>query len=58
MPTKLLTVKQAAERLGEHPDTTRARLRSGELKGVKFGPRSPWKVTESAIEHFIQKHTR
>ncbi|MEO9246428.1 helix-turn-helix domain-containing protein [Citricoccus nitrophenolicus] len=58
MPTILLTVIQAAERLNEHPDTTRARLRSGELKGTRFSKRGPWRVTERAIDHFIQKGTR
>lgn len=63
MPTVLLSVKQAAERLGEHPDTTRARLRRGGqapggLTGVKLNPRGPWKVTEAAIEHLIKKSTR
>lgn len=58
MATILLTVIQAAERLNEHPDTTRARLRSGELKGTRFGPRSPWKVTESALDHFVKRSTR
>lgn len=58
MPTVLLTVKQAAARLNEHPDTTRARLRAGELKGTRFGPCPPWKVTESAVEHFIKRSTK
>lgn len=58
MPTTLLTVKEAAERLNEHPDTTRARLRAGELKGTRFSKRGPWKVTEKAIDHLIQRSTR
>ncbi|WP_313816335.1 helix-turn-helix domain-containing protein [Citricoccus sp.] len=58
MPTVLLSVKQAAERLGEHPDTTRARLRAGDLKGTRLTERGPWKITESALEHFIKKNTR
>ncbi|SJN26899.1 hypothetical protein FM125_06440 [Micrococcus lylae] len=60
MPTRLLTVRQAAERLGEHPDTTRARLRSGELRGVRLsnGPRARWRVTEKALEAFVSRCTR
>lgn len=58
MPTQMYTVKEAAAFLGEHPDTTRERLRKGEIKGTRFGPRSPWRVTEKALDHFIQKHTR
>lgn len=58
MPTILLTVIQAAERLNEHPDTTRARLRSGQLKGTRLSKRGPWRVTEKAIDHLIQRSTR
>lgn len=60
MPTRLLTVKEAAERLAEHPDTTRARLRSGELRGVRKspGPRARWHVTEKALEAYITRSTR
>jgi hypothetical protein len=62
MPTRLYTVKESAETLREHPDTTRERLRTGELKGVKKGSLAPgkldrrsWHVTESALEHYIRK---
>ncbi|VXA93447.1 helix-turn-helix domain-containing protein [Citricoccus sp. K5] len=58
MPTVLLSVKQAAERLNEHPDTTRARLRAGELKGTRFSKRGAWKVTEAAVEHLIKRSTK
>lgn len=58
MPTKLLNVRQAAERLTEHPDTTRARLRSGQLKGTRLTKNGPWKVTEAAVEHLIRKSTQ
>lgn len=59
MATKLLTVRQAAEALGEHPATVRERLRRGEIRGTKFsdGPRAQWRVTEAALEHFILKRT-
>jgi len=59
MTTKLLTVSQAAERLGEHPATVRKRLRRGELKGTKLsaGHRAHWKVAEAALDHFILKNT-
>lgn len=38
MPTQIYTIKQAAAFLGEHPDTSRERLRNGELKVTLFGP--------------------
>lgn len=60
MPTRLLTVRQVAERLAEHPDTTRARLRRGELRGVRKSdsPRARWHVTEKALEAYITRSTR
>jgi excisionase family DNA binding protein len=60
MATKLLTVRQAAEVLGEHPDTVRQRLRRGEIKGTKYstGPKAHWRVTEAALDHFIMKRTQ
>lgn len=60
MPTKLLNVKAVAEHLDEHPQTTRARFRRGEIKGVKkgTGPRARWYATESAVNHFITRRTQ
>ena len=59
MPTQLLTLRETAERLREHEQTTRKRLRSGEIKGTRkgTGPRARWYVTESALEHYIRKVT-
>lgn len=65
MSTRLLSVRETAAVLKEHPDTTRARLRSGELTGVKKRKPTPgkldrvrWYVTESALDHFIRKNTQ
>lgn len=60
MPTRLLTVREAAALLAEHPDTTRQRLREGQLRGVKKsnGPRARWHVTEAAVAAFIARGTR
>lgn len=59
MPTQLLTLRETAERLREHEQTTRKRLRAGELKGTRkgTGPRARWYVTESALDHFIKRRT-
>ncbi|WP_167635525.1 helix-turn-helix domain-containing protein [Micrococcus lylae] len=55
-----MTVKEAAAALAEHPDTTRARLRRGELRGVRKsnGPRARWHITEKALAAFIERNTR
>ena len=37
MPTQLLTLRETAERLREHEQTTRKRLRAGEIKGTRKG---------------------
>ncbi|MGO1664124.1 MAG: helix-turn-helix domain-containing protein [Micrococcaceae bacterium] len=60
MPTKLLSVQEAAERLGENPQTTKRRLRRGEIRGTRLstGRTSPWRVTEKALEAFIQRRTQ
>ncbi|WBL18474.1 helix-turn-helix domain-containing protein [Citricoccus sp. NR2] len=57
MPTKLLSAKKIAEVLGENPQTTRKRLRRGEIKGIKkgTGSRAHWFATESAVNHFINR---
>lgn len=59
MATKLLTVHEAAEVLGESPYTVRKRLRRGEIRGTKYsdGPKARWRVTEAALDHFILKRT-
>lgn len=62
MPTRLLTDKEAAALLNEHPETARQRLRAGvhdrrQLQGIKKGngPRARWHVTEKALEAFIAR---
>jgi excisionase family DNA binding protein len=58
MPTKLLTVREVADRLQLSEYTVRQRLRQGQIRGVQVTPRAPWRVTESALAHHIQKNTR
>lgn len=59
MPTRLLTVPQAADLLAEHPETLRQRLRRGELTGVKKGdgPRARWFITEKAIDAYVSRRS-
>ncbi|MDI3330663.1 MAG: helix-turn-helix domain-containing protein [Micrococcus sp.] len=58
MPTKLLTVRDVADRLRLSEYTVRQKLNARQIRGVQDGPRSPWRVTESALEHYIRKNTR
>lgn len=59
MPTRLLTVTEAATVLADHPETLRQRLRRGELTGVKKGdgPRARWYVTEKALDAYINRRS-
>lgn len=58
MPTKLLTVREVADRLQLSEYTVRQKLRARQIRGVQVSARSPWRVTESALTHYVQKHTR
>lgn len=57
MPTVLLSLDETARRLNEHPQTTRRRLRKGELDGMKKSDaaRAPWFVTEKSLESYIAR---
>lgn len=59
MPTRLLTVDEVAEILHENPQTTRRRIRQGQLTGVRLpeGARTPWRVTERSLQAFIERRT-
>lgn len=49
---RLLTPEETAEFLGVSPNTVRAWLRRGELKGVKLGGKV-WRVRQEDIDDFI-----
>ena len=60
MPTQLLTLRETAERLREHEQTTRKRLRAGEIKGTRKGtgpgpagtsPNPLWSTTSGRSRH-------
>lgn len=57
MPTRLLTVSEVARLLNEHPETTRKRLRRGEITAVKKseGSRAAWGVSEKSVEAFLHR---
>jgi excisionase family DNA binding protein len=50
------TVEEAAERLKFSAPTVRRLLRTGEIVGVKFGPRQ-WRITETALQNYVSKHS-
>lgn len=51
-----LTVHQAAAVLGEHPQTTYRRLRSGELRGHRYTQRGHWFIEPDELERFLKPH--
>lgn len=51
--TTLLTIEQAAERLGISQSLTRRYCREGKLQGFKLGSR--WVVTQQAVETFTPR---
>jgi excisionase family DNA binding protein len=51
---RLFTPQQVAERLQVQVQTVVRWLRSGQLKGTKFG--RLWRVTEQDLHTFIQEH--
>lgn len=58
MPTRLLTVREVADRLQLSEYTVRQKLRARQINGVQTTPRSPWRVTEKALDHYVRKFTR
>lgn len=53
---ELLTLRQAAERLGVTPDTLRQQIARGVLKAEKLG--RDWFVTQEEIERYEREHRR
>lgn len=52
---KLLTLQQASDILGVHPNTMRNLDKRGELKAVRFGARGDRRYFRSDIEKFLKK---
>ena len=52
MEDELLTVTEAAKRLKIHEVTLRGMLRSGQVRGMKFGARQ-WRIPSSSLQEFI-----
>ena len=52
---KIYTTEQVAELLAVHPDSIRAWLRTGELRGIKLPGGRRWRVLERDLQEFILK---
>jgi excisionase family DNA binding protein len=59
-PTRLLTIEEAAARLGMKPHTIRTWVYRGQLPTVKFGDsrRGSVRIDEQEIERLIAAHRR
>ena len=49
-----LTVKDIAELLHVHPETVREWIRTGQLRGVRLGKRSGFRVASGDLQVFIE----
>jgi len=52
MAGKMLSPEEAAERLSVTPNTVRAWLREGTLKGVKLGNKI-WRISEEELQAYV-----
>jgi excisionase family DNA binding protein len=52
-PDRLITPKDAADRLAVQPATILLWLKTGQIKGVKAG--KLWRIRESAIDEFLKE---
>lgn len=50
---KLLTLQQAADMLGVHPNTMRNLDNRGELKAIRFGARGDRRYLKSDIDKYL-----
>jgi excisionase family DNA binding protein len=55
MAERFITVPEAAEQLQVHPQTIRAWLRSGKLRGRLIGgTKSGYRIPQSAVDELLQ----
>jgi excisionase family DNA binding protein len=53
---RLLTVEEIAEQVSVTHETVRRWLRLGELKGVRLARKAGWRVRESDLQRFLERH--
>ncbi len=54
MDMEYYTVKDVAAKLKVHPQTIKGWLRDGRLKGIAFGGRTGWRVTDAQLREFLE----
>lgn len=52
----MLSLKEAAQKLGVHWKTVRNWILNGQIKATKLG--SYWKISEEEVEYILQNGTR
>ena len=52
----LLTVEEIAEQVSVTHETVRRWLRSGDLRGVRLARKAGWRVRESDLQAFLERH--
>lgn len=52
----MLSLAEAAARLGLSPSTLRWQIRNGKLRAVKVGPL--WTVSEKEVRRYLAQHRR
>ncbi|MGB3328470.1 MAG: helix-turn-helix domain-containing protein, partial [Thermomicrobiales bacterium] len=55
MDTRLLTVREVAERVRVTEETVRRWLRSGELPGVMLSRKAGWRIRPEALAAFLEE---
>jgi excisionase family DNA binding protein len=51
--TKLLTISQAADRLGCHPSTVRRYILSGRIKALQYAKHGTIRIESAEVERFL-----
>ncbi len=52
MEEELLTVDQVAKQVGVHPQTVRTWIKDGELRALRFGGRTGYKIERGDLREF------
>ena len=52
-----LTVQEIAERLKVNEETVRRWLRSSELEGILLGDKAGYRISEAALQRFLDRRT-
>lgn len=55
MSEELLTAEEVAARLRVHVETVRKWLRTGQLRAIRLGGRSGYRVTPAELHEFLER---